>query len=135
MLSRFSGSSEPDRVFESGARRACVEVPAPPPAWPPASRPSFGRRTQRFQSTCRSTVKITIVNCYDDSNKGSSAILWGLLRRLERTGAVDNVSLVSMFEQDHPLFKSAFRHVKTGFPNVVTVGSPLSSTVQLPSGS
>ena len=57
-------------------------------------------------------MKVTIVNCYHDSNKGSCAILWGLIRRLRQTGLVKSISLVSMFQKDHPFYESSLRHIK-----------------------
>lgn len=70
-------------------------------------------------------MKVTIVNCYDDSNKGSSAILWGLIRRLQGTGLVNSISLVSMFQKTHPLYESSLRHIKAEFPDIVVTGAPL----------
>jgi colanic acid/amylovoran biosynthesis protein len=73
-------------------------------------------------------MKVTIVNCYHDSNKGSSAILWGLIRRLKGTGVVNSISLVSMFQKAHPLYESSLRHIKAEFPEVVVTGAPLPSS-------
>ena len=73
-------------------------------------------------------MKITIVNCYHDSNKGSSAILWGLIRRLQDTGLVKSISLVSMFQKTHPFFESSLRHIRAEFPEVIIVGAPLPSS-------
>jgi len=70
-------------------------------------------------------LKVTIVNGYHDSNKGSCAIAWGLIRRLERTGLVDSISLVSMLREDSPLFSSGFRHLRENFPEVNFLGSPV----------
>ena len=70
-------------------------------------------------------MKVTIVNCYHDSNKGSSAILWGLIRRLQDTGLVKSISLVSMFQKTHPFYESSLRHIRAEFPDVVIVGAPL----------
>src|SRR4030095_16024087 len=79
---------------------------------------------------CVNAMKVAIVNCYDDSNKGSSAILWGLIRRLQSTGLVQTISLVSMFPEEHSLYKLAFRHIQAGFPSMVTVGAPLISSLE-----
>jgi polysaccharide pyruvyl transferase WcaK-like protein len=73
-------------------------------------------------------MNVSIVNCYHDSNKGSCAILWGLIRRLQSTGLVNSISLVSMFQKTHPLYDSSFRHVKSGFPEVSTTYAPLPSS-------
>ena len=73
-------------------------------------------------------MKVTIVNCYHDSNKGSCAILWGLIRRLRQTGLVKSISLVSMFQKDHPFYESSLRHIKAEFPEVVITGSAIPSS-------
>lgn len=73
-------------------------------------------------------MKVTIVNCYDDSNKGSSAILWGLIRRLQETGLVSSISLVSMFQKTHPFYESSLRHIKSEFPEVVVTSALLPSS-------
>jgi colanic acid/amylovoran biosynthesis protein len=70
-------------------------------------------------------VRITVVNGYHDSNKGSCAIAWGLFRRLERTGMVDSLSLVSMLREDSPLYESGFRHLRKRFTKVDFYGSPV----------
>lgn len=76
-------------------------------------------------------LNVTIVNCYQDSNKGSCAIAWGLIRRLEATGFVKSISVVSIFGEEFPLFGSVFRHLEKAFPHVTFLASPIKSLVEM----
>lgn len=70
-------------------------------------------------------MKVTIVNCFPDSNKGSCAIVWGLIRRLQSTGLFELVTLVSMCHESYSLYEHSHRHIQRAFPKVSVVGAPL----------
>lgn len=80
-------------------------------------------------------LTVTIVNCYHDSNKGSCALAWGLIRQLQRTQLVQTITLMTLYHQDSPLFPSAFRHVQTRFPHIAMLPSPLRSPSRPAAGS
>ncbi len=54
-------------------------------------------------------LKITIVNCATDHNKGAAAIACGLIRRLEASDLVKQISVVSLYRKVFP--KVDFRHL------------------------
>lgn len=60
-------------------------------------------------------MRVCIVNHYHDSNKGSCAILSGLIRRLVELG-IDQISVASFFPL--PVAQTVFRHTLSTFPQV-----------------
>jgi hypothetical protein len=69
-------------------------------------------------------LKATIVNCTPDHNKGASAISWGLVNRLTRTGLVDDIALISTTRS---LTTIDYRHTRERFRDVPLFPSPLPS--------
>lgn len=69
--------------------------------------------------------KIAIVNCWHDSNKGDSAIVWGLLQNLFKIYPGLSVSLHTVFSSKALEYPNAFRHLKKEFPIAETFPSLL----------
>jgi len=69
--------------------------------------------------------KIVMVNCWSDSNKGDSAIIEGTINILYKVFPSAYISLLSMFTEKDPRFKTAFRHLRGKFPEVKFAGSPM----------
>lgn len=69
-------------------------------------------------------MRVTIIGHYTDSNKGSCAVSWGLIKRLRQTGVVDSICLVSLLDEHSPLFASSFRFIQTKFPDISCFAYP-----------
>ena len=70
---------------------------------------------------------IVVVNVWHDDNKGDGGIAEGVLRLIEQKYPQAQISIVSMFPQTAPAFKSAHRHLQSTFPQITVVPSPFSS--------
>lgn len=68
-------------------------------------------------------LRATIVNCYPDHNKGSSALAAGMIARLRRTGRVDQIDVVSLHRRMNQ--RSDFRHLMAMCPDITIMRSPL----------
>jgi colanic acid/amylovoran biosynthesis protein len=72
-------------------------------------------------------VKIVIVNCWHDSNKGDSAIVWGTLKSFAQRYPDASFSLFSMFSSKDPRYQDGFRHIKKAFTDVRTFPSMIAN--------
>lgn len=70
-------------------------------------------------------MRATVVNCYPDHNKGSSAIAWGAANRLRGTGLVDHVDFVALWPHVDPAVD--FRHLTDANPGSTVHPSPLTA--------
>lgn len=71
----------------------------------------------------RPPLRAVVVNCSSDDNKGASAISWGLVNRLRRSGLVGHVTLVT---KTGPPDDTRYRHTLERFGNdVPLLPSPL----------
>jgi polysaccharide pyruvyl transferase WcaK-like protein len=87
------------------------------------NRAEFTRRTNGARPD--PALKVTIVNCTPDDNKGASAITWGLVNRLAGSGVVGDVTLVSKTQSTS---ESDYRHTREKFgEDVRLLPSPLPS--------
>jgi polysaccharide pyruvyl transferase WcaK-like protein len=68
-------------------------------------------------------LRATIVNCYPDHNKGSSALASGLVARLRQTGRVGHITAVALPHRIDA--RSDYRHLNDACPDVEVVPSPL----------
>lgn len=68
-------------------------------------------------------MKITIVNCYRDDNKGSCAIAWGLIERVRQLDRNAEVSVISMEHDVQP--ERDHRHLIKRFGGLRVLPSPL----------
>jgi len=74
-------------------------------------------------------MKITIVNCGHDRNRGVAAIHIGLLRLLKSLSP-ERIVAISSFPENHPGFSTSLHYVHQLFPHVELVGHPLPATYQ-----
>jgi len=77
-------------------------------------------------------MRITLVNCWHDDNKGDSAIVLGTLKALQICTSKNlSVCLVSIFSKENHLFRNAFRHIITKFPRLEIRASPIPDISEL----
>jgi polysaccharide pyruvyl transferase WcaK-like protein len=67
-------------------------------------------------------LKVCVVNCAADHNKGIAAIVWGLLNRLRRSGLVGETTVLSSEREPTP---ADHRHVATAFPDLRILPAPI----------
>jgi|FaiFalDrversion2_1042247.scaffolds.fasta_scaffold00852_3 colanic acid/amylovoran biosynthesis protein len=70
-------------------------------------------------------MRVTLVNCWHDDNKGDSAIVLGTLKALQACTSDLSIRLVSIFSEQSPLFLNASRHILKKFPNAELKGSSI----------
>lgn len=69
--------------------------------------------------------KIAIVNCWSDTDKGGSAIIWGMIKSIRNVTPKARFSLISMYSESDSRYESAYRHLKKAFPDIHIYGSPI----------
>jgi polysaccharide pyruvyl transferase WcaK-like protein len=67
-------------------------------------------------------LKVCVVNCAPDHNKGVAAIVWGLINRLRASGLVAEVAVLSSERSPAP---GDHRFVAAAFPDVRVLPSPV----------
>jgi len=76
-------------------------------------------------------MRIAIVNCWHDDNKGDSAIVWGTLKAFKMCVQNPSFTLLSVFSKESPFFKTSFRHTIRKFPNVEIRPFPIPNRLEL----
>jgi len=70
-------------------------------------------------------VRIALVGCWHDDNRGDGAILLGLIQDLYALHPGVQLRAFSIFSDERGPFATAFRHVRSIFPQIETYTSPI----------
>jgi len=71
-------------------------------------------------------MRISLVGCWHDDNRGDSAILNGLIKDLYEINPTLQLRAISIFSDEYGPFLTSFRHTKSLFPQLDVYVSPIS---------